>query len=110
MEKSKRTKENAKEIEWVDFSLKINCIYEKLFKNNKEKLISHFTLPSTKESERKSKQKTINNWLSGKSKKPKKFHLDKFTINQFTMSDGSTLFTLEAFTTWSIETFQQRVD
>ena len=110
MKKNKKTKKNAKKIEWVDFTLKIICIYEKLFKNNKEKLMAHFTLPSTKESERKSKLKTINNWLSGKSKKPHKFHLDKFTISQFTMSDGSTLFTLEAFTTWSIETFQQRVD
>jgi len=110
MNKDKKLKKNAKKIEWVDFSLKINYIYEKLFKNNKEKLIANFTQPSTKESERKSKQKTINNWLSGKSKKPNKFNLDHFQISKFIMSDGSTLFNLEAFTTWSIERFRQRVD
>ena len=110
MKKDKKAENNTKKIEWVDFSLKINYICDKLFKNNKEKLITHFTQPSTKESERKSKQKTINNWLSGKSKKPNKFNLDQFQISKFIMSDGSTLFNLEAFTTWSIERFRQRVD
>jgi len=110
MEKSKKAKNSVKKVEWVDFTLKINYIYNKLFKNNKEKLIFHFTQPSTKESERKSKQKTINNWLSGKSQKPNKFNLDQFQISKFIMSDGSTLFNLEAFTTWSIERFRQRVD
>ena len=53
-------KKNQKKSEWVDFSLKINFIYEKLFKNNKERLIANFFAEPKDEQER-----VIGNFTSG---------------------------------------------
>lgn len=110
MKKQQELKKNQKNQEWLDFSLKINFIYENLFKNNKEKLMVHFFSESKNEQERKKQLKTINNWLSGKSKKPYKFHLDRFKISDYSMPDGSALFSLAMFESWSIEAFRERVN
>ena len=104
-------KKKQKKSEWVDFSLKINYIYEKLFKNNKQKLIANFFLAPKNEQERKRQLKTINNWLSKKSKKPYKFYLESFKIYEYTMPDGSPLFySRDMFESWSIEAFKERVN
>jgi len=112
MNTKKQVKKTSKKVEWIDFSLKINYIYEKLFKNNKEKLISYFSIPNLSMQERKNRGKTIKNWLTQKKQisRPNKFHLDLFKIADYKMPDGTSLFTLDAFELWNIEQFEQRVD
>jgi len=84
---------------------------EKLFKNNKERLIANFFAEPKDEQERQKQLKTINNWLSGNSKKPYKFYLENFKIYDYTMSDGSPLFySRDIFESWSIEEFEKRVN
>ena len=110
MKNQQQAKKNKKNQAWVDFSLKINFIYEKLFKNNKEKLMVHFFSDIRSDQERQKSLKTINNWLSGKSKKPYKFNLEHCKIGDYSMPDGSALFTRDMFESWSIEAFSDKVN
>ena len=95
--------------DWVDFGEKIVYLYEKLFDNDKEKLILYFTDQTLTPSKQKSRKKTIENWLEGKTKKPNGFHLPKFKISEYKLN-GETLFTPNAFKKWSIETFKERIE
>ena len=110
MKKYNQEKNSKKKREWVDFSLKINYIYENLFKNNKEQLLNSFFSDIRSEDDRKKSLKTINNWLSGKSKKPYKFNLEHCKIGDYSMPDGSSLFTKDMFEFWSIESFRDKLD
>ena len=93
---------------WVDFNEKIVYIYEKLFENDMDKLISYFT-DISQLNKRKSRKKTIQNWLDGKTKKPNGFHLHKFKIREYELN-GTQLFTHNGFEKWSFEQFKERVD
>ena len=93
---------------WVDFNKKIVYIYEKLFENDMDKLISYFT-DISQLNKRKSRKKTIQNWLESKIKKPNGFHLHKFKIREYELN-GTQLFTHNIFEKWSFEQFKERVD
>ena len=93
---------------WVGFSAKIVYIYEKLFENDMDKLITYFTDLSTP-NKRKSRKKTIENWLGGKTKKPNGFHLHKFKISEYELN-GTQLFTHDAFERWHFTRFKERLD
>jgi len=95
--------------EWKDFKEKIVYIYEKIFNSDKEKLILYFSDPFLSPQKQKSRKKTIENWLEGKTKKPNGFHLSKFKINEYEMN-GELLLNLNAFKNWSIEMFKERID
>jgi len=101
-------KKNEKSVEWVDFSHKIVYLYEKLFHNDKEKLILYFS-DFTSTQKPNSRKKTIENWLEGKTKKPNGFHLTRFKISEFQYK-SQPLLTTASFKKWSFETFQNRVD
>jgi hypothetical protein len=106
---SKELKNNNTPPHWRDFKLKIIYVYEKLFQNDKEKLIYYFADQSTSFN-RNSRKKTIENWLTGRTKKPKGFHIPKFKISEYKYQDNQPLFTNDSFKLWSIETFRQKVD
>jgi len=93
---------------WIDFSEKIVYIYERLFEHDMDKLISYFTDISTLH-KRKSRKKTIENWLEGRTKKPNGFHLHKFKISEYEFN-GAQLFNHDAFERWSFERFKKRLD
>jgi len=99
---------NSKKREWTDFGLKIIYIYEKLFSSDIDKLIFYFTDQSVP-IKKKSRKKTIENWLNNKIKKPNGFHLSKFKINEYKLN-GETLLPLNSFKSWSIDMFKARVD
>ncbi|SFV65225.1 hypothetical protein MNB_SV-14-1428 [hydrothermal vent metagenome] len=71
----------SKNRNWVDFGDKIVYIYEKLFENDIDKLIYYFT-DKSQLNKKKSRKKTIQNWLDGKTKKPNGFYLHKFKISE----------------------------
>ena len=103
--------------EWRDFSLKIIIIYEKIFKNNKSKLIANFATPNLTHDEQKRKKRTIENWIkkewigtTKEIKRPNKFNLEQFKISQYKMPNGTPLFPYDAFTSWSLEKFEKRVE
>lgn len=102
-------KKYEKNIEWKDFSLKINYLYKVLFKEDKEKLIAYFS-DMNGFNPKKNRKKTIDNWLKGESKKPNGFHLTRFKISEYKFSNGEPLFTIESFKSWSIKTFKARID
>jgi len=101
-------KKENKNKEWIDFGKKIVYIYEKLFNSDKEKLILYFSDLSLAHKQ-KSRKKTIENWLEGKTKKPNGFYLSKFKISEYKIN-GELLLTITAFKKWSITTFKERVD
>nr|MCH9741086.1 hypothetical protein [Campylobacterota bacterium] len=84
-----------KNVEWKDFSLKINYLYKVLFKEDKEKLIAYFS-DKYEFNPKKNRKKTIDNWLKGESKKPNGFHLTRFKIFEYKYSNGEPLFTIES--------------
>ena len=96
--------------EWTDFTLKINYIYERLFDGDKKRLIEYF---SDKNKLTKKyltmRKKTIDNWLTGESKKPKNFDLKKFKIGELVLNN-EPLLSIVSFEIWSIETFKNRID
>jgi hypothetical protein len=96
--------------EWVDFTLKINYIYERLFDGDKKRLIEYF---SDKNKLTKKyltmRKKTIDNWLTGESLKPKNFDLKIFKIGELLLNN-EPLFTRVSFEVWSIEVFKNRLD
>lgn len=94
--------------DWVDFGDKIVYLYEKLFKGDKKSLIENF---SNKISPQKlsSRKKTIENWLSGDTKKPNSFNIKSFKIYEFTLN-GEPLFSVRAFQNWSLTTFKEHID
>jgi hypothetical protein len=71
-------KKDNRSREWIDFGLKIVYIYEKLFLKDTNKLIHYFTDQSISVNKKRSRKKTIENWLEGKTKRPNGFHLSKF--------------------------------
>jgi hypothetical protein len=93
---------------WVDFSAKIVYIYEKLFENDIDKLISYFTDLSSP-NRKKSRKKTIENWLEGRTKKPNRFYLHKFKISEYELN-GTQLFTHDSFEKWSFQRLKERLD
>ena len=101
-------KENIKS-DWVAFEDKIVYLYEKLFNHDKEKLIYNFTDQSLPQNRQKSRKKTIENWLEGKTKKPNGFHLEKFKVYEYKLH-GEKLFSINAFKKWSLEMFKKRVE
>lgn len=100
--------EENKNAKWVDFEAKIVYIYEKIFENDMDKLISYFS-DISQPNKRKSRKKTIENWLKGRTKKPNGFHLHKFKISEYEFN-GTQLFTHNAFERWDFEQFKERVD
>jgi len=94
--------------EWNEFNAKIVYIYEKLFENDKEKLLLYFTDHSLGKKQ-KNRKKTIENWLEGRTKKPNGFHLSKFKISEYRLN-GKALLEINAFKKWSLKTFKERVD
>jgi hypothetical protein len=96
--------------EWVDFTLKINYIYEMLFDKDKKRLIEYFT-DKTKLTRAYliSRKRTIDNWLNGDSAKPKNFDVTMFKIGEL-MLNNEPLFTRVSFEVWSIEAFKNRLD
>ena len=93
---------------WVDFSEKIVYIYEKLFENDMDKLITYFSDLSSP-NKKKSRKKTIENWLEGRTKKPNGFHLHKFKISEYELN-GTQLFTHDSFEKWSFKRLKERLD
>jgi len=93
--------------DWVDFSVKIVYLYEKLFNSDKNLLIGQFSdIASQKTTSRK---KTIENWLKGKTKKPNGFNLKNFKIYEYTLN-GKPLLTQRAFQYWNFDRFKNHVD
>ena len=101
-------RKKRKSSDWVDFGEKIVYIYEKLLDNDVDKLVFYFTDQSNL-SVRKSRKKTIENWLAGRTKKPNAFYLYKFKINEYRLN-SEPLFTVTIFEKWSIEAFRNRID
>lgn len=99
---------NEKDGNWVDFQEKIVYIYEKLFENDMDKLIYYFT-DKSQLNKKKSRKKTIENWLEGRTRKPNGFHLHKFKISEYELN-GTQLLTHNMFEKWSIEQFTKRLD
>jgi hypothetical protein len=109
MKKREKLKREKQKNDWIDFGEKIVYLYEKLFNRDKDKLIFYFsdqTLPPRK---RKSRKKTIENWLKGETGKPNGFKLSKFKISEYKLQ-GEVLFPIYAFQSWSIKTFKERVE
>jgi len=107
--KGKNLKEKNNNTDWTDFQEKIVYLYEKLFDEDKERLILQFTDLSLPEKKRKSRKKTIENWLDGNTKKPNGFKLSHFKINEYKLN-GEALFSIYAFKNWSFKTFKERVE
>ncbi|MCK5855230.1 MAG: hypothetical protein KAG56_08405 [Sulfurovaceae bacterium] len=96
--------------DWVDFQLKINYLYERLFEGDKKKLTEHLSDKSRLTEEYlKIRLKTIDSWLNGDNKKANNFDVSKFKIGDFRLND-KPLFTKRSFQFWSIDTFKKRVD
>ena len=101
-------RKKRKATDWIDFGEKIVYIYEKLLDNDIDKLVFYFT-DQSHISVRKSRKKTIENWLAGRTKKPNAFYLYKFKINEYRLHN-EPLFTINSFEKWSIELFKKRID
>ena len=93
---------------WVEFQDKIVYIYEKIFENDKDKLIYYFSDQASLH-KKKSRKKTIENWLEGRTQKPNGFYLYKFKISEYELN-STQLFTHDMFERWSFEQFKERVD
>ena len=102
MEKRKRNRE------WVDFAKKMVYVCDKLFSGDKEKLQFYFS-DQTLAYKQKNRKKTIENWLTGETKKPNGFRLSQFKISEYQLN-GEKLFTENSFKKWDFPIFKKQVD
>jgi len=94
--------------EWVDFAKKMVYVCDKLFDGDKEKLQLYFSNQALAYKQ-KNRKKTIENWLTGKTKKPNGFHLSQFKISEYQLN-GEKLFSENYFKKWAFPFFKKRVD
>ena len=97
-------------IDWVDFQLKINYLYERLFDSDKKRLVEYFSDKSKLTQQYlTSRKKTIEHWLSGEHGKPNSFDVSKFKVGDFRLNN-KPLFTNKSFRLGNISGFKKKVE